>query len=197
MCQHQRKKHKSNIKSHCNLIKRFKQSVKDTFPPLLPPNVCRYTYGKLFEHLCVDGISVRMKTWCFSCQMLLFFFLVYCCTVCQPWPAVLLSLIIYLRVSNAIWIQGAPRLAFAPCTSPLSIPGVCFNPRTFEGILFAGCPRARVRESVRQRMCVYKLVELKYSQARWGGVLFIARIGEYLSLQLAQATRQINSAHQI
>lgn len=34
-------------------------------------------------------------------------------------------------------------------------------------------PDARVRESVRSRMCVYKLVELKYSQARcwwwWGG----------------------------
>lgn len=138
-------KYQKSLQPH----KTFQIECQRYFPPLLPPNVCRYTYGKLFEHLCVDGISVRMKTWCFSCQMLLFFFLVYCCTVCQPWPAVLLSLIIYLRVSNAIWIQGAPRLAFAPCTSPLSIPGVCFNPRTFEGILFAGCPRARVRESVR------------------------------------------------
>lgn len=104
---------------------------------------------------------------------------------------------IHLRVSNAIWIQGAPRLAFAPCTSPLSIPGVCFNPRMFEGILFAGCPHARVHA----RICVYKLVELKYSKAgEVGGgvvVLFIVRIGEYLSLQLARATRQINSAHQI
>lgn len=146
MCQHQRKKHKSNIKSHCNLIKCFKQSVKDTFSPKC---VQVYIRQIIWTRLCVVGISVRMKARCFSCQTLLFFSLVYCCTVCQPWPAVLLSLIIYLRVSNAIWIQGAPRLAFAPCTSPLSIPGVCFNPRTFEGILFAGCPCTRVRESVR------------------------------------------------
>lgn len=62
-------------------------------------------------------------------------------------------------------------------------------------------PDARVLVCARAcaRVCVYKLVELKYSQARWWwwGVLFIARIGESLSLQLARATRQINSEHQI
>lgn len=97
-----------------------------------------------FKHIpVVVGNGVKMKTWCFSCQTLLFV-LVYCCTVRQLWPEVPLSLIIHLRVSNAIWIQGAGSLAFAPCTSPLSIPWVRFNPRTFEGILFAGRPRVRV-----------------------------------------------------